>query len=62
MAQRKTITVSITPEQDAFIRGRLKTGRFGSVSEVVRAALRLLERAELQEAHLAVAQVESQHG
>ncbi|WP_203236192.1 type II toxin-antitoxin system ParD family antitoxin [Methylobacterium crusticola] len=46
MAIRKTITVSITPEQEAFVRGRLKSGRFGSVSEVVRAGLRLLERDE----------------
>lgn len=46
MAVRKTITVSITPEQDAFVRGRLKSGRFGTASEVVRAALRLLEREE----------------
>lgn len=46
MAVRKTITVSITPAQDAFVRDRLKSGRFGSVSEIVRAALRLLERDE----------------
>lgn len=46
MAVRKTITVSITPEQDAFVRDRLKSGRFGSVSEVIRAGLRLMERDE----------------
>lgn len=46
MAVRKTITVSITPEQDAFVRDRLKSGRFSSVSEVIRAGLRLLERDE----------------
>ena len=48
MAGRKTITVSITPEQDAFVRDRLKSGRFSSVSEVVRAGLRLLERDDLR--------------
>lgn len=47
MATRKTLTVSITPEQDAFVRDRLKSGRFSSASEVVRAALRLLERDEI---------------
>ena len=47
MAGRKTLTVSITPEQDAFVRDRLKSGRFSSASEVVRAALRLLERDEV---------------
>lgn len=46
MAVRKTFTVSVTPEQDAFIRDRLRSGRFSSVSEVMRASLRLLERDE----------------
>ena len=46
MAIRKTFTVSVTPEQHAFIHGRLKSGRFSSVSEVVRAGLRLLEERE----------------
>ncbi len=47
MAVRKTITVSITPEQDAFVRDRLRSGRFGSISEIIRASLRLLERDEM---------------
>ena len=42
MAIRETITVSITPELRAFIRGRLNSGRYGNASEGVRAALRLL--------------------
>lgn len=50
MAVRKTITVSITPEQDAFVRDRLRSGRFGTVSEIVRAGLRLLEREEGRDA------------
>ena len=44
MAVRRTITVSITQEQDDLIRACLHSGRFASTSEVVRAALRLLER------------------
>lgn len=46
MSVRRTLTVSVTPEQDAFVRACLKSGRFASASEVVRAALRLLERDE----------------
>ncbi|MHC2017733.1 type II toxin-antitoxin system ParD family antitoxin [Methylobacterium sp. CM6247] len=36
------MTISITPELRSFIKGRLKSGRYGNASEVVRAALRLL--------------------
>ena len=43
MSVRRTITVSITPEQDALIRACQHSGRFSSISEVVRAALRLLD-------------------
>ncbi len=39
----KTRNVSLTPENEAFIIGRVASGRFGNASEVVRAALRLLE-------------------
>jgi antitoxin ParD1/3/4 len=39
----KTRNVSLTPEIEAFIAGRIATGRYRSASEVVRAALRLLE-------------------
>ena len=46
MPARRTLTVSITPEQDALVRACLQSGRFASASEVVRAALRLLERDE----------------
>ena len=46
MHVRRTITVSITPEQDDLIRACLQSGRFASTSEVVRAALRLLDRDE----------------
>ena len=46
MPLRRSITVSITPEQEALIRACLQSGRFASTSEVVRAALRLLDRDE----------------
>lgn len=46
MAVRRTITVSITPEQEDLIQTCLQSGRFASTSEVVRAALRLLDREE----------------
>ena len=46
MPTRRSITVSITPEQEALIRTCLQSGRFASTSEVVRAALRLLDRDE----------------
>jgi antitoxin ParD1/3/4 len=46
MAVRRTLTVSITAEQDALVRACPQSGRFASASEVVRAALRLLKREE----------------
>ena len=42
MAVRETMTVSLTPELRAFVQERLRSGRYGNASEVVRAALRLL--------------------
>ena len=38
--------MSLTPELEAFVDGRVAAGRYRSVSEVVRAALRMLEDAE----------------
>jgi len=43
---RTTVNVSITPELDKFLQNRLKSGRYQTTSEVVREALRLLERQE----------------
>ena len=43
---RKTCNVSLTPELEAFIDGRVAIGRFRSASAMVRAALRLLEEDE----------------
>jgi putative addiction module CopG family antidote len=45
MPSRSAITVSLTPELQRFIAGRIGSGRYRSASEVVREALRCLERA-----------------
>ncbi len=46
MPIRKTRNVSLTPELEAFVDGRVASGRYRSASEVVRAALRLLDEDE----------------
>ena len=46
MANRTTVNISITPELDAFLQSRVASGRYRTTSEVVREALRLLERQE----------------
>jgi antitoxin ParD1/3/4 len=43
---RTTVNISLTPELDAFLQGRVQSGRYQTTSEVVREALRLLERQE----------------
>jgi antitoxin ParD1/3/4 len=40
------MNVSLTPELERFVNGKVKTGRYNSASEVVREALRLLEQHE----------------
>lgn len=46
------MNVSLTPELEAWIAERVKTGRYRSSSEVVREAVRLLQdRAELEALH-----------
>ena len=48
------MNVSLTPEFESFVEEKVKSGTYGSASEVVRAGLRLLqERDELHQAHLA---------
>jgi antitoxin ParD1/3/4 len=37
------MNVSLTPELDHFVAGKVESGRYNSASEVVREALRLLE-------------------
>ena len=46
MANRTTVNISLTPELDAFLQKRVKSGRYQTSSEVVREALRLLQRQE----------------
>jgi antitoxin ParD1/3/4 len=45
---RTTVNISITPELDAFLQSRVQSGKYQTTSEVVREALRLLERQELE--------------
>ena len=46
MTNRTTVNVSLTPELDAFLVSRVKSGRYQTTSEVVREAIRLLQRNE----------------
>jgi antitoxin ParD1/3/4 len=46
MPVRKTKNVSLSPEIEAFIDGRIAAGRYGNAGEVVRAALWFLEEDE----------------
>jgi antitoxin ParD1/3/4 len=46
MKFRRTRNVSLTSEMEAFIDDRVASGRYRSASEVVRAALRLMEEDE----------------
>jgi len=49
-----TRNVNLTPELDVFVSTRVETGLYANASEVMRAALRLLERDEREnEAKLA---------
>ena len=51
----RTRNVNLTDELDEFVLSKVENGRFENASEVVRAALRTLEREEQQyEAKLAV--------
>jgi len=44
-----TRNVNLTPELDTFISSRVDTGLYANASEVMRAALRLLERDEREQ-------------
>jgi antitoxin ParD1/3/4 len=47
MSGRKAVSISLSPELHAVAERLLKSGRYGNFSEVVRAALRLLDEREL---------------
>jgi antitoxin ParD1/3/4 len=49
-ANAMNISISLTPELLGLIKAKVKSGRYTSTSEVVREALRLLERADRLEA------------
>jgi antitoxin ParD1/3/4 len=44
------ISISLTPELLGLVKAKVESGRYTSTSEVVREALRLLERADRREA------------
>jgi antitoxin ParD1/3/4 len=46
MRTRKTRNVSLTPELETLVDSKVASGRYRSASEVVRAALRLLDERE----------------
>ena len=50
------MNISLTPELESFVDSRVASGRYQSASEVVRAALRLLETEE-REREAALAEV-----
>jgi antitoxin ParD1/3/4 len=46
MRTRRTRNVSLTPELEALVDSKVASGRYRSASEVMRAALRLLDERE----------------
>jgi len=50
MATVKKRSISLTPDLDDAIQRRIASGRYASQSEVIRAALRVLERDEEEQA------------
>lgn len=48
----RTTSVTIGPQLDDFVSKLIESGRYGSTSEVMRSALRLLEQQETQTAAL----------
>lgn len=48
MATRTTVNISLTPDLQEYINHQMTSGRYVSVSEVVRDALRLAERHDQQ--------------
>jgi antitoxin ParD1/3/4 len=46
------ISISLTPELLALAKAKVETGRYTSISEVIREALRMLERADQRDAEV----------
>ncbi|MBT9330739.1 type II toxin-antitoxin system ParD family antitoxin [Paracidobacterium acidisoli] len=44
-----TRNVHLTPELDSFVSEKIQSGRYDNASEVIRAGLRALEQAELED-------------
>lgn len=60
---RMTMNVSLTPALEDYVNRKVSSGRYGSASEVVREALRLLEERDLvREAQLGELRAEVQKG
>ena len=57
------MNISLTPELEKFVQGKVATGRYHSASEVIREGLRLLEEQEqLREVKLTALREEIQKG
>ena len=55
--------VSLTPELDQYVHGKVESGRYNSASEVVREALRIMqERDEVRSIQLAEMRIKIQEG
>ena len=48
------MNVSLTPELERYVQKKVETGRYNSASEVIREALRTLEREEQQRGDVSV--------
>ncbi len=57
----KSTSINLNSHFDAFIEQQIEEGRYASVSEVVRAGLRLLEERESELAGLRAALIEGEH-
>lgn len=56
----RTITVSLGPHYEAFIKDKIARGRYNNVSEIVRAGLRRLEEDEARLAAIRSALIEGE--